>query len=31
MLYYSKNVEDSEVSKSENREKIAIELYKDEG
>ena len=27
----SKNVEDSEVSKSENREKIAIELYKDEG
>jgi len=30
-VIYSKNVEDSEVSKSGNREKIAIELYKDEG
>ena len=29
-VIYSKNVEDSEVNKSENREKIAIELYKDD-
>ena len=30
-VIHSNNIKDSEVSKSGNREKIAIELYKDEG